>query len=152
MLSLLSFIKKLTIFLIINAYITITYAAEATEKASPEVGKHVMANMDSGSMILSLLMVLALIVVSALLLKRFNFVQQNSGQLKVIASLPIGTKEKLVVVQVGEKQLLLGVTSSQITLIDSTIEQMIVNESPPVELPANIAKFFKQKNNTEKVN
>ena len=59
-------------------------------KQAPEVGKHVMANTDAGSMILSLLMVLAVIVITALVLKRFNVTQQNSGQLKVVASLSFG--------------------------------------------------------------
>jgi len=75
---------------------TKTSVAEAVVvKEDPEVGKHVMANTDAGSMILSLLMVLALIFISALVLKRFNFTQQNTGQLKVVASLSLVLKSVL---------------------------------------------------------
>ena len=52
---------------------TFANAASVVEKVEPvEVGKHVTANMDAMSMILSLLMVLAVIVVSAVILKRFS--------------------------------------------------------------------------------
>lgn len=117
------------------------------DKPAPEVGKHVMATTDAGSMILSLLMVLALIFISALLLKRFNFTQQNSGQMKVISSLSLGVKERLVVAQVGEQQLVLGVTSQQITLIKSLEEPITANQPENTSaLTGNILAFL-QKNN-----
>lgn len=118
----------------------------------PEVGKHVMANTDIGSMILSLLMVLALIIISALVLKRFNFTQQQTGQLKVVASLSLGVKERLVVAQVGNQQLVLGVTSQQITLIKS-LEEPIESSNPESTsaLTSNVLAFFKKTNfNTKK--
>ncbi|MDX2367169.1 MAG: flagellar biosynthetic protein FliO [Colwellia sp.] len=116
-------------------------------KQAPEVGKHVMANTDAGSMILSLLMVLALIVISALVLKRFNFTQQNTGQLKVVASLSLGVKERLVVAQVGDQQLVLGVTPQQITLIKS-LEEPIDSSQPEntSALSGNVLAFFKKTN------
>ncbi|MBX2839891.1 MAG: flagellar biosynthetic protein FliO, partial [Gammaproteobacteria bacterium] len=39
----------------------------------------------------------------------------TAGSLKVVATLPLGTKEKVVVVQAGETQVLLGVKQSQIS-------------------------------------
>jgi len=127
---------------------TETLVAEAVVvKEAPEVGKHVMANTDAGSMILSLLMVLALIFVSALVLKRFNFTQQNNGQLKVVASLSLGVKERLVVAQVGEQQLVLGVTPQQITLIKSLEEPIVASQPEKASaLTGNVLAFL-QKNN-----
>jgi len=120
-------------------------------KQAPEVGKHVMANTDAGSMILSLLMVLALIVLSALLLKRFNFTQQNSGQLKVVASLSLGVKERLVVAQIGEQQLVLGVTPQQITLIKALEEPIASSESGKTSgLTGNVLAFLQKNNSTTK--
>ncbi|GAA0815648.1 hypothetical protein GCM10009111_14250 [Colwellia asteriadis] len=101
-----------------------TASTDALVQDAPQVGKHVMANMDAGSMILSLLMVLALIIVSAFVLKRFNLVQQGGSQLKVITSLSLGAKERVVVVQAGDKQLLLGVTAQQISLLDTLEEPL----------------------------
>ena len=112
---------------------------------APEVGKHVMANTDAGSMILSLLMVLALIFISALVLKKFNFTRQQSEQLKVVASLSLGVKERLVVAQIGEQQLVLGITPQQITLIKS-LEEPIVPSQPenPSALTGIYLLFYKK--------
>jgi flagellar protein FliO/FliZ len=119
---------------------------------APEVGKHVMANTDAGSMILSLLMVLALIGISAFVLKRFNVTQQHNGQLKVVASLSLGVKERLVVAQVGEQQLVLGVTAQQITLLKSLEEPINSNNAENTSaLAGNVLAFFKKTNfNTKK--
>jgi len=109
---------------------------------APQVGKHVMANMDAGSMLLSLLMVLALIIVSAFVLKRFNIAQQGSKHLSVVTSLSLGAKERVVVVQVGDKQLLLGVTAQQVTLLENLAEPLSVPKSSPADVPLNIASFL----------
>ena len=109
---------------------------------SPEVGKHVMANMDAGSMILSLLMVLALIIISALVLKRFNISQQGVSPLKVVTSLSLGAKERVVVIQAGEQQLLLGVTAQQVTLIERLTEPLVTQKLKSAELPKGIWSFL----------
>ncbi len=159
------FLRSLAVLLLVSLT-TISYAQQVLEnnentkqaaetsiaeavvvKDAPEVGKHVMANTDAGSMILSLLMVLALIFISALVLKRFNFTQQNSGQLKVVASLSLGVKERLVVAQVGEQQLVLGVTPQQITLIKSLEEPIVASQPEKASaLTGNVLAFL-QKNN-----
>jgi len=116
---------------------------------TPEVGKHVMANMDAGSMIVSLLMVLALIIVSAFVLKRFNLTQQNSSQLRVIASLSLGAKEKVIVVQIGEEQLVLGVCPAQISLLknlETPIESQTVKSAV---LSGGLVNFLQK--HTEKI-
>lgn len=144
---------------------TTQFTNTASDKVNtPEVGKHVMANMDASSMILSLLMVLALIIASALLLKRFNLVQQGTSQLKVVASLPLGAKERVVVVQAGAKQLVLGVTSAQVTLIDTLSEPLAEPSNQAAQLSSNILSMIQKtipkksseqtipKNNTERNN
>lgn len=112
---------------------------------SPEVGKHVMANMDAGSMILSLLMVLALIIICALVLKRFNFTQQSASQLKIVTSLSLGAKERVVVIQAGEQQLLLGVTAQQVTLLERLTEPLKVPTMSTAELPKSVLSFLSAK-------
>ncbi|MCP4988814.1 MAG: flagellar biosynthetic protein FliO [Colwellia sp.] len=113
-----------------------------TSNTSPEVGKHVMANMDAGSMILSLLMVLALIIICAFVLKRFNLTQQSVSQLRVVTSLSLGAKERVMVVQMGEQQLLLGVTAQQITLLDKLAEPLTEPTTNTADLPKNLLSFL----------
>jgi flagellar protein FliO/FliZ len=107
----------------------------------PEVGKHVMA-MDAGSMILSLLMVLALIIVCAFVLKRFTLTQQSVSQLKIVTSLSLGSKERVVVVQAGDQQLLLGVTAQQVTLIERLAEPLATQTLKTTELPKSLLSFL----------
>jgi len=121
-----------------------------TEK-TPDVGKHVMANVDASSMILSLLMVLVLIIISALVLKRFNLTQQHSNQLKVVASLSLGAKERVVVVQIGEQQLVLGVCSQQISLLKGLEKPIDTHAGKSLALPGNILSFL-QKNSIKTSN
>ena len=110
-----------------------------------KVGKHVTANMDAMSMIMSLLMVLAVIVISAVILKRFQGVRHSINGLKIVTSLHLGAKEKLVVVQAGEKQLLLGVTAQQITLLETLDEPLVSAKENSVDFAQSFAKLLKQK-------
>ena len=64
------------------------------------------------------MLVLACIVLVAWLLKRSNrFHTAGSGKLRVIAGIPLGPRERAVLVQVGDEQLLLGVTPQQINTL-----------------------------------
>ena len=64
------------------------------------------ANVPSlSSWLLSSLMVIGLILVLGFLLKKSKLATaMGGGQMRVIASLPVGYKEKLLVVKVGEQQ------------------------------------------------
>lgn len=137
--------KKL---LILNSlwFSCLAHAVDVVDSVEPvEVGKYVGANTDAMSMILSLLMVLAVIVVSAVILKRFQGVQHSFNGLKIVTSLHLGTKEKLVVVQSGDKQLLLGVTTQQITLLETLDEPIVAGQEKSADFVESIAKLLKQK-------
>ncbi len=67
------------------------------------------------SVILSLFLILILILAAAWLFKRFGQFQSiPHHELKMLASLSTGQRERIVLLQVGEKQLLVGVTQSSI--------------------------------------
>lgn len=120
-------------------------SAWAESEAQPlQVGKHVAGNMDASSMILSLLMVLGIIILSAFILKKFNVTSSQSDGLNIVTSLHLSTKEKLVVVQVGEKQLLLGVTSNQINVLDTLTEPLEVKEPVNQQFVNTIQKLLKK--------
>lgn len=92
------------------------WAAEA-EPAAPTKGIPVpdpVAITGLSQMVIGLVVVLALIFVAAWLFKRFGrmpFVA--NGAMRVVGVLSMGTREKLVLVQVGEEQLLVGVAPGQ---------------------------------------
>jgi flagellar protein FliO/FliZ len=69
-------------------------------------------------MLVALAFVLALIPVSMWVLKRLGGgAPSHAAGLRVVAQLPLGPRERIVVVEAGERRLLLGVTGASITRI-----------------------------------
>lgn len=65
-----------------------------------------------------LLLVIATIFASAWFFKRFNKLGPGyTEHLRIVASLSVGSREKILLVQVGEEQLVLGVTNNQINCL-----------------------------------
>jgi flagellar protein FliO/FliZ len=95
--------------------------AAATHTAAASTSAPVASTAGSVfSMIVALALVLGLIMAIAWLLKRFapSIVPANHSRLRVVASLSVGQKERVVVVQAGEQQLVLGVTAQSINLLE----------------------------------
>ncbi|MGD8176763.1 flagellar biosynthetic protein FliO [Marinimicrobium sp. ARAG 43.8] len=75
---------------------------------------------------LSLLLVVGLILALAWMLRRFGHGGPfNRQTMKVVASLPLGTRERLMLVEVGGQQLLLGITPQQIRTLHVFDEPII---------------------------
>jgi flagellar protein FliO/FliZ len=121
-----------------------------TTPATVEVGKHVMGNLDAGSMVISLLAVLVAIFIAAWVLKKLQVGGLSVNGLKVVTSLSLGSKERLVVVQVGKKQLLLGVTGQQINILDTLDEPIEIKSGVPIEFSQTLARF--SRNSADKTN
>ena len=116
-----------------------------------EIGKHANPNIDASAMLISLLMVLGVIIVSALLLKKFNLTHKSLSGMKVIASLNLGPKERLVVVEIQNQQLLLGVSGQQITLL-KTLETPLTEDVSVSAANHPIVKFLTGANNSNDKN
>jgi len=69
--------------------------------------------------IVFLLLIVGLIVLLAWLAGKTRAFQGHAGsaQLKTLGVLPLGIKEKIAVIQVGDKQLVVGITPQQITCL-----------------------------------
>lgn len=86
---------------------------------------------------LGLIFVIGLIFSMGWLLKRMGQGALGGGQhLKVLASLSLGTREKIALVQVGKQQLLLGITPSAINTLQ-TFDEPVIN----VETAADDSDF-----------
>ncbi len=70
-----------------------------------------------GKVMIFLILIIALIVVLAWLVNKLRGTQliPSQGAIRVIASQSLGMKERIAVVQIGEKQMVIGVTPQQIT-------------------------------------
>ena len=90
------------------------------------------------SIFLSLLLVVAIVFMLAFIMRRFNVTHAGGGQLKVVASMMTGTKERILVLQVGEEQHMVGVTGHNIN--------HLAKLDKPLETPsATPAENFKDK-------
>ncbi len=99
----------------------IAFAAEPTKPfASPEVAERV-ATPGAGSLAqvtLSLVLVLAAVFAAAWLVRRLKTLGKfSSGPIEIIADVAVGAKERAVLVQVGGKQLLLGVAPGRVSTL-----------------------------------
>ncbi len=79
-----------------------------------------------GNLLLSLILVVGLIVVCIWVIKRLSSINHANGQqLSTIASLSLGARERLVLVQVGEQQVLIGVAPGRVSRIQTFAEPVV---------------------------
>jgi flagellar protein FliO/FliZ len=88
----------------------------ADEVKSELLGPTSMSNSIS-QMALGLLVVLAIIFLLAWLMRRVTGVQNTKGHIKILSAVNVGTRERAVLIEVGEEQLLLGVAAGQVNLL-----------------------------------
>ncbi|WP_413110701.1 flagellar biosynthetic protein FliO [Thaumasiovibrio sp. DFM-14] len=97
--------------------------------------------------ITSLLLVVGLILLLAWLVKRMRLPQFSGQQqsMRVVKQMPLGQKERLVVVEVAGEQLLLGVTSQSVNLV-KVLETPFPEEASP-EFARQFSKLLKKNDN-----
>ena len=83
-------------------------------------GNSTRPNFAFGSMLASLLLVIACIFVFAYLMKKTNLLKNGRGKslIKVVATQPLTNKGRVQIVEVNGLHYLLGVTEQNITLLD----------------------------------
>ena len=81
----------------------------------------------------SLIFVIALILFIAWLLKRMQVPAMSNQQgLAIVRQIPVGTKERIAIVQAGDEQFLVGITTQSIQLIsklDKPLTQEMLEKS-----------------------
>ncbi|MDH5435323.1 MAG: flagellar biosynthetic protein FliO [Gammaproteobacteria bacterium] len=120
------------------------YAEEKTRTLTPHepVSADILIELVFG-----LFAVLAVIVAAAWLMRRFGKFNLNAGRnIRILEGLSIGQRERVVLMQVGEKQLLVGVTPGRmetLLVLDENIE--IENQKPQIKFAERLTQAIKQK-------
>lgn len=85
---------------------------------------------------LGLAMVVALIFLCAWLLRRFGFQGRSSDRLlKVVSSVMVGQRERVVVVEVGNSWLVLGVAAGQVSALHTMPAEKLPAQGNPIPGP-----------------
>ena len=114
----------------------------ATDAATPTT--------DIISMVMSLGVVVVLILVLAFFVKKLNPNLTNNDEFKVIRSLPLGSRERLMVVEIDNAQHLLGVTPHSINYLHKLETPLTEKELP--ELAKRFGKMLNPQLNQNKKN
>lgn len=109
------------------------YGACAQQANSPSVVVAAPLSMGGAvQVLLSLLIVLAAIAGSVWLLKRFSVGRQAArGVVRVVGGVALGPRERLVLVEIGETWLLLGVAPGQVNALHTLPKPM---DAPKIEM------------------
>lgn len=110
---------------------TVLAADTAVAKTSPV---SVVEPMSSGNLLqltFGLVLVLGAILGSAWLLRRYGRLQTGvSGALRILGGLSLGPRERMVLVQVGENQLLVGVAPGRVQTLHVLDKPVTVSDTP----------------------
>lgn len=123
------------------------WAAESTEKART-LTQSPLSAVNLLQTVMGLLIVLGCVVLVAWLLKRSNsFHTAANGKIKVIAGIPLGTRERAVLVQIGDEQILLGVTPQQINTLHKLEKPLNVEnkQGSPSDFAGKLRKIMQQR-------
>lgn len=111
---------------------TVLADTNKTSVLSTSQGLAPASNLNLATTLGSLLLVIAIIVFLAWLLKRMQVPAFKQQGLSIVRQLSVGTKERVAVIQAGDEQFLVGITPQSIQLI-SKLEQPIVVDTPPTK-------------------
>lgn len=109
------------------------WPALAETAASPSLTTSLEPSNYIGQILMSLFFILLIIFAAAWMLKRFGKINGVAGnQMKVLGVMSLGQRERAVLLEVGKEQLLIGVTSSRVSLLHKLEEPIEVVSDKPV--------------------
>ncbi|HCV01543.1 flagellar biosynthetic protein FliO [Pseudoalteromonas sp. SSMSWG5] len=122
----------------------------ALSSASSTVFPTASPTADLLSMVMSLLLVLVVIIGLAFFVKKLNPNLANSDEFKVVRSLPLGSRERLMVIEIDNAQHLIGVTPHSINYLHKLETPLKEKELP--ELAKRFGKLLNPQSPSNKKN
>jgi flagellar protein FliO/FliZ len=97
------------------------------------------------NLILGLLFLVALVLLAAWLVRRMGGVQWPGARaLKVVASLPVGARERVVLIEIAGEQMLLGVAPGSVNLLHRFEQPVITAASGGDDFASRIRQVLQQ--------
>ena len=131
--------------IVIGASMVLARVAHAADSIAPPPSA-----LGAGSMLqfgLGLAIVLGLIVAAGWFMKRFSIGPSASGLIKVVAGASVGQRERVVLVEIGDTWVVLGVAPGRVnalhTLPRGEVSATAVQAGSPVPAPAAFSAWLK---------
>lgn len=96
-----------------------------------------------GQIVISLALVLGAILVLALLYKKLQLKMPGSKHFKVIATLPVGQKERVLIIEIQGKQRAIGVTPNSVNFLFD-LETPLPEEKLASDFHTQLQSFLKK--------
>ncbi len=110
-----------------------------------DVGTSSASQLDLAATFGSLVFVIVFILFLAWLLKRMRLPSMTGRDgLKIVRQLPVGTKERLMIVQAGEEQFLIGITAQSINMLSRLDKPIEDEESAPIPFASQLSQLLKK--------
>jgi flagellar protein FliO/FliZ len=121
--------------------LTLACAAPLTQAADAQPGS-------AGSLLqvlLGLIAVLALMAGAAWLMKRMGVAgTAGNSVVKVVGAASVGTRERVVVVEVADQWIVVGVAQGSVNALSTMPKQQVAATPPGMPVPNNFAGWLKQ--------
>lgn len=95
------------------------------------------------SVFMSLLLVIGVVLMLGFIMRRFNVTHTGTSQMKIVASMMAGARERIVVIQVGDEQHLVGITAHNINHL-SKLETPLEPEQPGERFKAKFNQILQK--------
>lgn len=128
----------------VKAFYENSTTATATHKPAAKIGSggHLV------NVTLGLIAIVALIFILSAFVKRFGSgTFSTNSQLKILSSMPLGTRERIVLIDAGGQQLLLGITPTSINTLHVFSDPIVVDNKPnaPSDFSQKLMAILQQK-------
>jgi flagellar protein FliO/FliZ len=129
---------------VLATLLPVSLFAQEVEKAT------VSSTSGFGSMLAQMVFVLALVLGLLLalvwVLRRAGLVQgAANGHLKILGAVSVGARERVMLIQVGQEQLVVGVTAAEVSLLHLLAEPIDVTEPSVAPSDISINEGFAQR-------
>lgn len=82
-------------------------------------------------LLVGLIGVVAAVLIFSRVLSRMSFMPSGHDRFKVIASMPVGTRERIVLMQAGDRQIIVGVAPGRVSALHVLDEPLDIGARQP---------------------
>lgn len=134
-----------TILIFVQLKLVVAAVSSSVEKTIPSLSNEPIGVANYIQMFFGLFVVVALIFGMAWLMRRMGKVSgMSAGDLIILGGVSVGQRERIVLVQVGNTQLLVGVAPGAVRTLH-VMDEPIVNSSQTNGSSANVVVGFAEK-------